>query len=466
MSIDPAYISQYTEHPSGENESYYPGTLNRNKYNEKIIKDFSSESEHVASIKNQAKVHGGVHPTDMKFKYTYPDIGEDVFAYGDSPDGPNGVPQINYELMAKLNEHLDDPDFNPILAEPEVPITPRSIMPDLNAFSQVGDPRWSLGAAIQKMYQMFLTRINIWQEISEAGGTIIKDEFICLADGTIIKKASVETLNYLNSLTEAGQTTVSTTTDGTGSTVTNVGSTAGVTLKTEKYEIKPPTAQELVDTFNAEQKAAMKRHADAFIKFIKINYLTPIYVPSIDDYKPWDVAACLLNPPGFLFLRLKWYQWYREWVRTEYVEAHYERRDPANRNLWVYDGTDNTDDDNGNIRADHRNAQNGKPNVEVADDVDVRYVPGYWDGYWDVYNNEQGTPKTNRGYREQGAPRGPAQPELTLVRARRYYMDQMDYVVSELGIPKQEAGDLIATRNQREAMRDLGLPIPDYTTMV
>jgi len=508
------YTSNFTEHATGEREEYYPGTLNKNKYGETLIKNLASEDEHKASIKNQAIVHGGVHPTDMKLKYNNPYIGADDFAAGDSPDGPHGVPLINYRLMSKLNDHLNDPDFNPILAEPEIPITPKSIMPDLAAFSKVGDPRWSLGAALQKMFQTQLPKINAWQEMVEAGGQIIKDTYICMADGTIIKKASAETLNYLNNLNGASQVDVTTTSDGTGESTVNIKSTP-FSLSGSSFTIPPPSAEKMVEDFHRERNAALKRHADAFVAYIKNHYMTPIWIPSIEEFKTWDVEAVMLNPPGMFFLRLKWYVWYKEFVREKFIPKHWEIRDPNNPNKWVYyaDWYNENDTVNGigHFVTEDPSAPNGAPDPETVGTAgeyyngtfftntalnqfgkqalldaktQIRLIPSYWEGYWDIFNNEQGGPgpaswrnskgkdggprfrpgKYN-GWRHVSESRGPTNGELTNIRAKRYYQDQMDYVVAELAVPRKDVGNIIATNNHREAMRDLSEPIPDYTTM-
>lgn len=106
---------------------------------------------------------------------------------------------------------------------------------NLDYYTGSGDPRYPMNVALKDMYDEFLPRQAAYQEVVEAGGCQIVNEYICDADGNPIIKASEQC-----------------------KTTTNIS------------VIQP---QEIVDFVNTSFANAVKTESDSFIDYLKTNYI-------------------------------------------------------------------------------------------------------------------------------------------------------------------------------------------------
>ena len=267
---------EYTEHPTPSNAEYYPGTLNRDENGNKIITDFTNTSQFENSLKYHQERNGGVEP---RFEYPMADKGftKDVI---DPPKSENGLPQVNYEFLKKMEPLLQDPNFN---VEDLVKIFPpnkKALLPDLAPYTIVGDPRWSHGAGLQAAYQEFFPKIDAWEEVVKSGGVQIVDVYICGPSGDPIKQASPITIKHFNP--------------------------------------NPPTAKEIIDFVKSSRDAALRKFSDAFIKFLHQNFLDPIWNPNLEMYENWEITVYSFENFNMMLVKLKFDQKGRIWHWDSY----------------------------------------------------------------------------------------------------------------------------------------------------
>jgi len=267
---------EYTEHSTPSDAEYYPGTLNRDENGNKIITDFTNTSQFENSLKYHQEKNGGVEP---KFEYPMAHMGftKDVI---DPPKPENGLPQVNYEFLKKMEPYLQDPNFN---VEDIVKITPpskKALLPDLAPYTIVGDPRWSHGAGLQAAYQEFFPKIDAWEEVVKLGGVQVIDTYICGPTGDPIKLASPIAIKYFNS--------------------------------------KPPTAKEIRDFTKSSRDAALHKFSDAFVKFLQQNFLDPVWNPNLEIYENWEITAYSFDNFNMMLIKLKFDQKGRIWHWDSY----------------------------------------------------------------------------------------------------------------------------------------------------
>ena len=106
---------------------------------------------------------------------------------------------------------------------------------NLDYYKGSGDPRYPMNVALKDMYDEFLPRQIAYQEVVDAGGCQIVNEYICDSDGNPIVRASQQCKNITN--------------------------------------INVIQSQEIVDFVNTSFANALKEESDSFINFLKVNYI-------------------------------------------------------------------------------------------------------------------------------------------------------------------------------------------------
>jgi len=375
--------TEYTEHPTPADASYYPGTLNRDENGNKIVTDFSDLNQIKNSLAYHQEKNGGGMP---KIEYPMADKGftKEVFDHGTSS---NGTPQVNYELLKRLNPYLQDSNFKiEDIIKVNLP-DKRALMLDLAPLTVVGDPRWSTGAVYQSMYQEFLPKIDAWTAVLAVGGVQIKDVYICNPNGDPIKQASPDII--------------------------------------KNYREKPPTVSEMRDFFDKSHTAALRKHADAFVKFLKKYYLNPTYNPYLEMDEQWEATVYSFDEPKIMLIGLKFDQKGRTWH-------------------W---------DDLGGFTTEEVNAIditiNGPaiPDIEDPnndDNTGVRKLKARPKGHWETYVYK------------------------TFYAGRKYYYDQKDYVSGQLQTPlvPLEGWTPPGIPDIPGAIVILNTNIPDYVRLV
>lgn len=249
------YKVEFSAQNTGYDEKYYPGTLNKDGKGNDIL---SQDSADLDSFENSAKAQRTKMnvklPSEIGSKFPNPAFGPDIVPGNTTDPSYNILP-----LLQRLAGHAEDEDFEGSLKEPAENIDPRAFLPDLNALALVGDPRWSLGSALQAMTQKFQPRIEAYTAVLEQGATTITDGYFCTDDGTKIAVAPDDV----------------------------VRSFAG-----------PPTIEEIIEEFVNLRDKANLNHAEAFVRYLKRNYLD----------KEWFAEAVFINPPGFFFIKVTHYR--------------------------------------------------------------------------------------------------------------------------------------------------------------
>lgn len=256
-----------------EDNLLYPGKLNVDENGDPIITHTSTQEDYDRSRRITDKKHGITPLLELGVKYNNPNFTQKDLNPNSKINPLSGTDFFNIQdrglLMKKLIPHVTDEDFNPVLMEPKEPITYKHFLPDLNPYALVGDPRFTLGCALQTVYQEFVPRIKACEEIAEAGGVGVKEDCICSEDGQQIRKAS-DTVMFA----------------------------ANRTLLDPTLKIKVPcfpTAQEIETFFNIKRDLALANHAEAFVRYIKLCYLSnPL----------WHADPVLLPQYSFFFVKL------------------------------------------------------------------------------------------------------------------------------------------------------------------
>ncbi len=106
---------------------------------------------------------------------------------------------------------------------------------NLDYYVGSGDPRYPMNVGLKDMYDEFLPRQIAYQEVADAGGCQIVNEYICDGDGNPIVRASEKCKS-----------------------VTNIS------------VIQP---QEVLDFVKTSLSNAIKKESDSFVEYLKINYI-------------------------------------------------------------------------------------------------------------------------------------------------------------------------------------------------
>lgn len=138
-------------------------------------------------------------------------------------------------LSGLANATLEDPEkYDPVVYYN--PIDLNSQIQDPSVFNSVGDPRYTLGSLLSAGYAKFLPRIQAYQEVADAGGCQVINEYICDVDGNPLAVASSNCIG-----------------------LTNVGI------------IEP---QEVIDFIDTQYSQAVQTHADKFIAYLQENFIS------------------------------------------------------------------------------------------------------------------------------------------------------------------------------------------------
>jgi hypothetical protein len=405
----------YTQHSTPEDAEVYPGTLNKDN----AITAFSTEDDIQNSAVNSAHDMGVLHYTELQPEYNNPEFPKDLFAAVDSSGAPGVTPDRKI-LLAKLISKIQDESFTADdLVQLNGPIDIKSFLPELGSLSLIGDPRWSLGAAIQAMLQEFIPRTNAYlKSISPDAVSVNSIGEICDADGN-----PIDTSKLFNM--------------GVGSVVSQAAPT-----------VPPPTAKEFKVFFKESAEKAFKRHADAFVRWLKKNYLD-IEPKVISTYPnkyliamPWKAQPVFLSFAGFFFIKLT----------QEIIE-----KDPPQIAVRRY----STDGD-------------GR---KMVSGYDYEYLYGYKEESEREHYNPEGVPDREDpdapappGSDDEEDPLPPGKPGMIEVydrniQCKRYYQDQKEYIAEQLGVEITNANNIIGDRRNILAFASLSDPIPDYTVM-
>jgi hypothetical protein len=282
-------IQDIVEHVPIDNSSeVYTSTVNKDTNNEPIITPTSTVEDHIYSQRYQAISHGTILPVDIKYVYPNKDFPASLVESSTQED-PYG---INYDPSAfhqKLARAALDENFNGELKLPEIFPEWKAFLPDINAWSLVGDPRWTLGYALQGMFQWWWPRVKAYIDYLTNKGLIIKNNYICDADGQQIIEY---TEDNLNSLLIQG----------------NPSATADIP--------KPVTAEEILAEFNRQRINALQKSADAFVEYIRKKYLDRGFFVESYYYHPMRlfVLKCYnLDYKGAL-MNVKYVKYYHDQI--------------------------------------------------------------------------------------------------------------------------------------------------------
>ena len=138
-------------------------------------------------------------------------------------------------LTGLANATLEDPEtYNPVVYYN--PVDLNSQIQDPSVFNTAGDPRFTLGTLLSSAYAEFLPRIQAYQEVADAGGCQVINEYICDIDGNPLAVASSNC---------AG--------------ISNIG-------------IIDP--QEVISFVDTQYSAAVQNHADKFVTYLQTNFIS------------------------------------------------------------------------------------------------------------------------------------------------------------------------------------------------
>lgn len=271
----------------------YPAKLNFDTTTKKPIISENSITieEHIYSIKYQAASMDAVHPSDITANYPNPNFPKSLIDPDPDKD-PDGLLFDDTELIQKLGTFATDENFDGVLKQPSHAINWKALLPDLNVMSLEGDPRWSLGNAVQDVFQEFWPKVQAYIDFLNKQNITIINDYICDMDGTPIEKVSEEALARYNTIS------------GFNSSLT----------------APPlPTPQAISDYFDKRMNQAFDRHADGFIKYIREAYLSQGYFVEGYYYHPIRLFALktyVTNYTGQI-LSLTYFKYYAD--RIDYV---------------------------------------------------------------------------------------------------------------------------------------------------
>lgn len=105
-------------------------------------------------------------------------------------NAPADYPWIDW--LNQLYPYAGNESVNPLLKDNEQgkTINQLTTIPDFSILSAVGDKRFSLGHMISAVFSVYLPKIELYREVSQAGGCKIIDNYICNSDGIKIKQVT------------------------------------------------------------------------------------------------------------------------------------------------------------------------------------------------------------------------------------------------------------------------------------
>lgn len=173
------------------------------------------------------------------------------------PD-PNKInSRQDYEnWMNEVLRFAGNPNMDPMLNDPGE-TNQYETMPPFEALSGVGDPRFSMGHMLVSAVAAFMPRVQLFQEIKQAGGCQVINNYICDSDGVPIQEVT---------------------------TSCPVGMS---------YEAIQP--QEIIDFVQQTMQGNIQKDVDAFANYIKLNYLNKGYKAIIYEF---------LNISAFIIIKL------------------------------------------------------------------------------------------------------------------------------------------------------------------
>lgn len=469
--------------------SYFPGTLNKTSDGSVLLTPHSSEEEFEKSAIQSSHNMGVVHPSEITAKFSDPEFPASLASpLGFNPDNPTEI-KDRKALLARLVAKAEDENFDPSkIIGLSHELDQKSFLPDLNPLSMIGDPRWSLGAAMQTMYQQFLPVIdNYLKSITPTASYVNARGQICDADGNPLE------IDQANALV---------TYDVNGNVSYNIPENS--TLP------KPPTAAEMKTAFLAAKDAAFKRHADAFVLYLRKNYLEiPFrilakYPPRTIAALAWTASPIYLEFAGFFFIKLIQQIVEKIPVQEVVIIDEFQAEAILNRGRFQFGGRGNT---GGIVDPSITDVIGPVPEVprsmllqnnNSGNDLDGRTITTYYyayrykDGYvrsntpnssdYNPYNiperedpDAPAPPARRAVYDQSGVLITPAFPKgrpgtLKVIdmnlECKRYYPDQRDYIAGQLGIEVVFANNLIADQRHISTLSSLSNPIPDYPSMI
>jgi hypothetical protein len=262
-SLSSIHTIEFTKCDSPEDATLYPGKLNTDKKGENLLTVVSTTEEHLNSIKYQASKMNSTHPVDIVLEYPDPSVGYEEL---NPNSNPHFLPNPN-PVLGKIMSKVENEEYDGVLQRPSQEIDYRALMPDLNAMSMIGDPRWSLGCAMQAVLQEFTPRVDAYKEMLENLGTQVVDDCICNDDGVKIAKASA---NLIKVATDAAS---------------------------NNQPITLPTTADISFYFETQKENAFRNHADAFINYI--NKCFPL--------DSWPIREAFFVSVGFFFIKISKY---------------------------------------------------------------------------------------------------------------------------------------------------------------
>lgn len=242
---DDGRVPQVTYHVPIDNSSeIFTGDLNKDVDGKLIITADSTVEDHIYSQKYQASQHGTILPIDIK--PTYPNKDFPASLIEDTSDAdPLGVTFNSNPFYQKLAQKSLEEDFITTLKQPEQYPSWKALLPDLNALSLIGDPRWTEGYMLQGMLQWWWPKIQKYTDFLSSLGVTIKQNYLCDKEGNQIAENTPENLANL--------------------------------ILTNNIDInsapKLPTAEDIKIEFDRQKEQAFNKHADAFIKYIRQTFL-------------------------------------------------------------------------------------------------------------------------------------------------------------------------------------------------
>lgn len=467
-------VENFTTYDSPTDASYYPGLLNTGPDGKPIITPDSTESDYLKSSITTAHNMGVPHASEIGPIYTDPDFPESIAQpQGFDKDNPTLIKDRTVLLSKLIEKASKDEDYDPSeIVKLNHPLDPKSFFPDLNPFSLIGDPRWSLGAALQAMYQKFLPEVNSFlQSVSPSATTVDVNGNPCDADGNPI---TTDQMN-MNAVSF----------DAEGVITYNYNSIEGLP--------KPPTAASMKKFFIETKDAAFKKHADAFVTYLKRNYLNApqniiaSYPPRTLVALPWTVELIYLEFAGFFLIKL--------------IQEVVKKIPPME--VVIVSATDLFQ-----LRSKYKPEDiiGEAPSLGITQNfaggtlqqqksyMVYQYMYGYIELDGPEYKKSVYNPYGWPDRVDPDAPAPPAKPAVyetingqrgrmitpalpegrpgklvthdVILECKRYYPDQKDYISQELGLEIKLANNIIADKKHIQGLSSLSSPIPDYTAMI
>jgi hypothetical protein len=513
---DETPMDYFVEHSSGKDEEYYPGTLNKSLDGSRIINAHSSESDYKNSSIQSAHNMGVAHASEIGLSFNDPNFtAADASPMGFNADNPT-APKDRGPLLAKLGAELQknpDLDTSNILGLNHE-INPKSFLPDINPYALVGDPRWSLGAAMQTMYQKVLPEITDFLKSVTPRATYVNEYGqVCDEDGNPISSETDPNINPYISFDMNGVIDY-----------TKVSSA----LK------KPPTVEYIKSIFINSKNEAFRKSADAFLKYLHVNFLDipPETVKYTPDGKlphvvklPWKPQPVYLQHAGSFFVKLT-----QEVIEKDPAQrviivsedklAPYTKRKAVIGEFFMPAGISRLASE---AEAALSKVEKGPPLMDVLDPIGSKlfnaitgfghkqakkmrffYVYEFMNNYVEEEEPDKKNPVDNSdaynpyGIPERDDPDAPAPKAVAQVTIpdplnfgklilvtpayppgkagkietvdmnflfKRYYPDQKEYIAEKLGVPLVYANNVIADRKHISSLAALADPVPDYLLM-